>query len=74
MKMPLKLHNSFLKALRCSKSGDSIYLMSGSYTQSLVWIENNIEIYGLDSDVELLTSYDCEIFLLGSISVMLNIF
>ena len=58
------MHPCLQKAIVSAKSGDAIYLSSGAYNEPLSWIEKDIEIIGIDNDVELLSHQDSgDIFL-----------
>lgn len=56
---PIKLHNSLQKAIKVSNSGDCIYITGGIYCYPLSWIEKNIEIIGIDDNVELWSHSEC---------------
>lgn len=58
------MHHSLAKAISCSKSGDAIYLSSGVYNEPLGWLEKDIDIIGMDEEVQLLSNTDAgDVFL-----------
>ena len=53
------MHNSLQKAIKVSNSGDCIYVSGGIYCYPFSWIEKNIEIIGIDDNVELWSHNEC---------------